>query len=326
MWMPGQAMTGGYEFERDSDPLSAGFEFTNHAYFVQQQFRLQDRWTVTAGGRVDDNSRYGTHVSPKLSLGGLLVPQTAGALSSVKVFANVGTGIKNPVFGELFDSSFADGNPDLRPEQARTADVGVEATFADQRFRSALTYFDSRYTDQVAFRSTGFGRDGRPDFLNIAGSKADGVELELAMQRPAAGFTAAASYAFVDTEVTAATSPGPQFQPGQPLLRRPKHSGFLRFGYAAGRATVNLDARIVGQRHDAAFIGLAAVPGGQSVDITVNPGYTVIGLGAEYRVRDEIGVYLRVDNVADEAYESALGYPGMPRAVVAGVRFGVGSR
>jgi vitamin B12 transporter len=249
----------------------------------------------------------------------------------VKVFANVGTGIKNPVFGELFGSAFADGNPDLSPERARTFDVGTEASFADQRFRATVALFDNRYEDQVAFRSTGLGRDGRPDFINIAGSKANGVELEAVMQRPLRGFTAAASYALVDTEVTATTSTSEQFQPGQPLLRRPKHSGVLRIGYAAGPASINVDARFVGQRHDAAFLGLSAIaspqfPAGRSVDITVNPGYTVVGAGAAYKLRDELTLFLRVDNLADEQYESALGYPGLPRAAVAGVRFGVGGR
>ena len=35
---------------------------------------------------------------------------------------------------------------------------------------------------------------------------------------------------------------------------------------------------------------------------------------------------MRIDNLADTAYESVLGYPGLPRAVVAGVRFNVGAR
>jgi outer membrane receptor protein involved in Fe transport len=62
------------------------------------------------------------------------------------------------------------------------------------------------------------------------------------------------------------------------------------------------------------------------VDITVNPGYTVVGFGAEYRLRREATVFVRLDNVADEAYESALGYPGMPRTAFVGVRFGLGGR
>ena len=326
MWRPGQSLTAGYEFEHERDPLNAGFAFSNNAYFVQQQFRAGERWFATLGGRIDANSEYGSSVSPRVSLGAFLVPLGSGAVSSVKVFSNAGRSIKNPQFSELFDTTFADGNPDLEPERARTVDVGLEATFAGQRFRGSVARFDNSYQDQVAFRSTGFGRDGRPDFLNIAGSRANGWELEGVLQRPLRGLTAAATYTLVDSEVTATTSTGAAFQPGQPLLRRPKHSGSIRLGYASGRASVTLDARFVGQRHDSPFLGLTAVATGRSADITVNPGYTVVGLGAAYQVREGLGVYAHVDNLADEAYEGALGYPGMPRSLVVGVRFGVGGR
>ena len=330
-WLAGQTLSGGYEFEQESDPLNTGFRVENHAYFAQQQFTAGDQWFVTVGGRIDDNSHYGTHASPKLSAGGFLVPFTSRAVSSLKLFTNIGQGIKNPVLSELFGSTFADGNPDLRPERARTIDGGVELTFMAQRVRTTVAYFDSRYRDQVAFRFTGFGRDGRPDFLNIAGSKANGWELEGVLQRPVAGVTAAATYALIGTEVTATTSTSEQFQPGQPLLRRPRHSGSFRIGYAKARAAIHLDARIVGRRHDAAFLGLAAVPSaefpaGRAVDITVNPAYAVIGVGGDYRIRDEFSVFARIDNLANEAYETALGFPGLPRAAIVGLRVAFGIR
>jgi len=124
------------------------------------------------------------------------------------VFTSIGKGIKNPVFGELFGSAFVDGNPDLRPERARTVDAGLEVTLDNQRWMGRATYFDNAYTDQVAFQfSPGFGGDGVPDFLNIAGSDA----LEASLQRPLAGLTAHLSYALVDTKVVSTASPSDQF-------------------------------------------------------------------------------------------------------------------
>ena len=330
-WGGNQLLSGGYEYEHESDPLNPSFLVENHAFFVQQQFRAQDRWLATVGARLDHNSRYGDTASPKLSLGGFLVPYQRGALSSVKVFSNIGRGIKNPTFGELYGSAFSDGNPALSPERARTIDAGAEATFDSQRVLARATYFDNRFNDQVAYKSTGFGLDGKPDFINIDGSKANGWELEGALQRPINGFTASAGYAFVDTEVVTFVSTSEQFQPGQPLLRRPKHSAMLRANYSRGRATVNFNVRYVGQRHDAAFLGLSAVvspqfPAGRSVDITVNPGYTVSWLGGEVRLSRVVAAYLRIDNLTDATYESVLGYPALPRAVVAGIRFNVSAR
>jgi vitamin B12 transporter len=280
---------------------------------------------VTLGARVDDNSRFGTEVSPKLSLGGFPLPFTAGAVSSVKVFANLGRGIKNPTFGELFPSAFSDGNADLKPERARTFDTGAEATLGDQRWLARATYFSNRFDDQVAFRSShpGFTPDGLPDYLNIAGSKARGVELEFGLQRPVGGLTAGASYALVDTEVVEAATTSVQFQPGQPLIRRPRHSGIVDVNYAQGRGSVHFQLRAVGARHDSAFAGLFT-PDFQSVDITVNPGYVVMNLGGQVRVHEALTVFLQIENLADERYSTTLGYPGMPRAVVVGGRFRVG--
>ena len=329
-WGGSQLLSGGYDYERESDPLNPSFLVENHAFFVQQQLHAQDRWLATVGVRLDHNSRYGDTASPKLSVGAFLLPYQRGPVSSLKVFSNIGRGIKNPQFNELYSSAFTDGNPDLRPERARTIDAGAEITFDRQRLLARVTYFDNAFNDQVAFKSTGPGLDGKPDYINIDGSKASGWELEGVLQRPVAGFSASAGYALVDTEVVAFVSTSEQFQPGQPLLRRPKHSGMLRATYSRGPASVNFNMRFVGQRHDAAFLGLAVVvapplASARSVDITVNPGYTVASLAGELRLRRDIAVYLRVDNLADTAYESVLGYPGQPRAVVGGVRFNVGT-
>ena len=152
-------------------------------------------------------------------------------MSSVKVFGNVGQGIKSPSLSERFGGPFTDPAPDLKVEQARTGDVGVEATFADQRFRALVTYFNNDYTDQIAYRG-GVAGDGIPEYINIDGSKADGWEMEWALQRPLAGLTASASYTYVDHRVVTNVSTSQQFQPGQPLAaaadelgQRPRRRG-----------------------------------------------------------------------------------------------------
>jgi outer membrane receptor protein involved in Fe transport len=84
--------------------------------------------------------------------------------------------------------------------------------------------------------------------------------------------------------------------------------------------------RRVGERHDSAFITLRTVPEpafptGRAANITVNPAYTWVGVSGEYRLRQGVALYTRVDNLGDAKYESALGYPGSPRSAVMGIRF-----
>ena len=324
----GWRTTAGYEWERESNPLVGTFRLDNQSVFVQQQVAVGDRWFATVGGRIDSKDSYDTFVSPKLSAGGFIVPYRDGALSSLKVFGNIGKGIKSPTFSERFGGSFADPSPDLKVERARTGDVGAESTFASQRFLTRVVYFNNDYVDQIAFRS-GVAGDGIPEYINIDGSKADGWEIEGAVQRPIAGMLASASYSYVDHRVVTNLSTSQQFQPGQPLLRRPRHSGTIRLSFVRGRLALNADARIVGDRHDHSFLSLRTVPNAErpaavTTDITVNPGYTVIGAGAEVNAARRVTVFARVSNAADREYESVLGYPGLPRAFTIGARVRVG--
>lgn len=326
----GQQFSAGYEWERESNSRDEAMRLDNQSVFFQQQFSARDRWFATVGARVDSKDGADTFVSPKLSAGGYLVPFKSGGLSSVKVFGNLGQGIKSPSLSERFGGPFTDPAPDLKVEQARTGDLGVEATFADQRFRANVTYFNNDYTDQIAYRG-GVSGDGIPEYINIDGSRADGWELEWALQRPVAGLTASASYTHVDHRVVTNVSTSQQFQPGQPLLRRPRQSGNVRAAWIRGRATVNASARMTGDRHDHSFLSLRTVPNAArptaiTTDITVNPGYLVMSLGLDVRAHERLTLYVRGENVADEVYESVLGYPALPRSFATGVRFSVGAR
>ena len=94
---------------------------------------------------------------------------------------------------------------------------------------------------------------------------------------------------------------------------------------------MNVNLRLIGDRFDSSFLFLRSVPNAErpsaiTTDITVNPGYVVAGLGLDVRVRQGLTVYFRGDNVGNTSYDSALGYPGLPRAIVAGARLRVGLR
>ncbi len=324
-WLDRQVLSAGYDYYREINALDDSQRVANHSYFVQQQLAVAEAWFVTGGARIDDNAHYGTAVNPKLSAGGYPLPVRTGALSSVKVSANLGKGIKNPTFSQLYGSQWVDGDLSLRPEQAVTADLGAELTFADRRWLARATWFGNDYTGQIAYApSPGGGGDGIADYVNIDGSRAAGLELEFGLQRPFGGLTASAAYALVNTEVVTNRSTSEQFQPGQPLLRRPRHSGHLRVDYTRGRAGLHLNLVVTGDRHDSAFLGLQRLSDGRPVDITVNPGHALITLGGQVRVHEGLTLFARIDNAADAAYDSALGYPGLPRAVVAGGRFNVG--
>jgi outer membrane cobalamin receptor len=328
LWANGQRFSAGYEWERETNPLVDDYGLQNNAFFVQQQSTIAGRWFVTAGVRVDARESYDTFVSPKVSAGGFVVPARDGGFSSLKVFGSIGRGVKTPGFAERFGDVFADPSPDLKAERARTADLGAELTFVDQRLRTSVTYFNNAYRDQVAYRFGPTG-DGVPEYINIDGSDADGWEFEAGLQRPLHGVSVSGTYSYVDTRVVAALGTSQQFQPGQPLLRRPRHSGSVRAGYSAGRVSVHGDVLFIGDRHDNSFLFFetlpnAFMPAPVFTDITVNPGYVVAGAGVDVRLDRGVTAFFRINNLADTEFDAVIGYPGMPRTMMAGARVSIG--
>ena len=263
----GQRLSAGYEWERESNPDRRPFRLDNNAFFVQQQVSVR-RSLVRDCRRARGQQGELRHVLQPQAVGRRLPAAVrGGAVSSLKVFGNIGRGIKSPTFSERFGGPFADPSPDLEVERARTATSASRPRSPISGFARAVVYFDNDYTDQVAFRS-GFAGDGIPEYINIDGSKAHGWELELALQRPARrphGLGQLRAGRSPRWSPTISTSQ--QFQPGQPLLRRPKHSGTIRAAYARGRATLNFNMRIVGDRHDNSFLFLRTVPNAAAADV-----------------------------------------------------------
>ena len=181
--------------------------------------------------------------------------------------------------------SFADPNPDIKVEQAKSRDAGIEVTF---RIRPCAP---PRFTSATLSATKSLIVSARP------GTPFRSSPTSTARRRAASSSTSRCSdqgrhhrgghVRLVDTEVVTNQITSQQFQPGQPLLRRPRHSGSFRAAYSKGRATVNFSLRMIGDRFDSSF-SLRTVlnverPNPITTDITVNPGYVVAALGSDFQ-------------------------------------------
>jgi vitamin B12 transporter len=116
----------------------------NFGVSVQDQM-LWRRLFVTIGGRIERNESFGTHAAPRATAV-YVARQSSTAFGDTRIKASAGTGIKEPSMLESFDTSFfAMGNPDLKPERSRSAEVGIEQRLASDRAKLDLTYFDNRF-------------------------------------------------------------------------------------------------------------------------------------------------------------------------------------
>ena len=251
--------------------------------------------TLTGGVRHDDHDQFGGHTT--------LGADAALALGGTTLRASYGEGFKAPTLFQLYSSV---GTRSLRPETARSVDIGIEQTALGGALRASATLFTRRTRDQIDFRScAGAECAARPFGLydNIARTRARGVELGLAL-RPVEGFIVQAAYSFIDSENR---SPGVNL--GRDLARRPHDS-----------ASVSADYRFPFGLQ----IGGTVLMIGDSFDNAANSvrldGYALASLRAELPVGRRLSLYGRVENVADERYQTVAGYGVLGRAAYGGVR------
>ena len=123
-------------------------------------------------------------------------------------------------------------------------------------------------------------------------------------------------YTFLDSEIIDSTSSfSSLLEAGQPLLRRPKNSGFVDIGWTRGPFNATLAGLFIGEYLDGDFSSLQP-------PLVENPGYTTWDVRVSYRFRPNLTGLLSIDNLANADYMEPLGYPALGRAVRAGVRVG----
>jgi vitamin B12 transporter len=316
----GHLLTAGGEYERVSgivgDPsLDPPLVFRNNfSGYIQDQWTISSRMYAAAGVRLDRNESFGFYASPRLSLSLLARQPIEGkTLGTTRIKANFGLGIKEPTLLESFSTSFYyQGNPDLEPEKTVSFDIGGEQLFNSGRGLLEVTWFQSRFRDQIGFEITDFSTFAG-SFFNIGKSRARGIETALSYELPV-NITIGGTYTFLDSEVQESTSSfDPVYAEGQELLRRPRHSGSIDLRWKPGRWTLGATGLLTGTRVDSDF---------SSLGITSSRGYSVLNLLANYRLVGDVSVFAALNNATNERYMEVLGYPSLGRNFRVGLRAG----
>jgi vitamin B12 transporter len=279
-------------------------------YYAQAVVETQ-RFAVTGGARLDDNSAFDTHATYRV---GVVVNPRA----PTRWHASLGTGFKEPTFFENFARGFVLGNPDLEPERSTSWEAGVDRSFAGGRWTVVATYFDQQFRDLIDY--TGSPPPGQPNYFNVPGANSRGIELDVnGMLTPA--FAVVLRYTFLHTKVStggADSSADALFVPGKPLLRRPAHSLAPEVGMTLGaRTRVILGGRWVGRRDDVDFNR----PVG-SRRVTLDP-YAHVNVAAEYTL-GMVELTGRVENLFDDESVEIAGFQPRGRTVMLGGRVIVG--
>jgi outer membrane cobalamin receptor len=283
----------------------------NFGVSVQEQM-LWRRVFITVGGRVEKNASFGTAFVPRGTIVYVLHPPSA-SLGETTVKASAGTGVKEPNLLQSFSlSPYYLGNPDLKPERSRSAEVGIEQRFAADRAKVGVTYFNNRFSDVIQLITTNPATyEGK--YFNTGVTRGRGIELT-ADAAPVRFVRARAGYTMLDGKVVESAVPGDTvFGLGHALFRRPRNSGSVGATIVWQRITGDVNGIFVGRFVDSDF-GLF------SPSFSENPGHTVWDTRVSVAITRQLTGLLTIDNLTNRDYSEPLGYQPLLRTVRVGAR------
>ncbi len=253
--------------------------------YIQDQWKLWNRLSLTAGLRSDHHQRFGQAVTLR----------TAACLDlpgiQARVKATVGSGFKAPSLYQLYapESMFGPiGNENLRPERNTGWDAGVEKEIGE-RFSVSFSYFEMRYRNLIQFYyGSGYQNVGRASSRGLETSLQANLLNSLALR---------ASWTHLRAR---------DLDSGTPLLRRPENSLHLDLSYTRGSLNLAVELNYIGSRLD---VNYSAYP---AETVKLKPA-AIANLLLNYELDKPLSVFLHIQNLLDTRYELIYGYgsPGL---------------
>lgn len=346
---PNDVLAVGFEYQRErffndfiTDPTGKAFALrrNNFAYFAENRWNWQQRLFVSSGVRVE-NFRTDeilavpfSHVdrfpatsilsaNPKASVAYFLRPQSIVGISYVRLHGSFGTGIRAPNGFELAFTS----NPKLSPERTVSFDLGAEVSGWNSRALFDLTYFYNRFKDQIVTLGGDLRQLSTFSSDNLGNARAQGIELMLTLQ-PTSKLRLGGQYTFLESTILSLDgAPGRAqavFKVGDPLIRRPRHTGSLYATWSHRHFVLSLETFLRGSEIDIdPNLGTFACSLGLPCFFR-NPGYVDANAGFSYEFTDGVTWYSRVNNFLNQKYEEVLGFPAYKLNFVSGVRITLG--
>lgn len=225
-WLVGAAFQA--DLFRSVQFAGFNYSYTTPALFGQVEHDVLDELTLAGSVRWDDHSRYGSRVSPRLSL--LYRP------GRWAIRASLGQGFfaPTPFVEELEETGLSRLKPigRLKAETARTGSVDV--SYKAGPLKANLTLFGSNINRAVRLEDDG---PDHVELVNIQGlTRTRGIEAQLAYRLER--FTITGSYVLVD-----ATEPDPSGSGRRTVPLTPRNTGGLTLQWEdEGKGKIGLEA------------------------------------------------------------------------------------
>ncbi|WP_347304384.1 TonB-dependent receptor [Croceibacterium sp. TMG7-5b_MA50] len=310
-YIDGELDDGVFGLEASTGGVEAVQAHRIWSLFAEDNWTPLDGLTITGGLRYDDHNLFGGRFSPRLYAVYNVTP-----ILTVK--GGVSTGYKTPRTTDLYDgirgfggqgtSPFI-GNPDLQPETSVNSEIAVywnPSPFSGIN----VTLFQNDFNDKIASTNvqpcavTGFVRPCANlgdywEVLGLGGNISIPVNVDEARIRGAEiagryeffpGLSVRANYTFTDSEQLS----GPE--EGLPLTQTARHMA---------NATLNWDVlpsvstQLMAEHRSERYRGVDV----DGSHLYWRP-YTVLNLGAQYQLNDNLTIGGRVNNLLDRDFTS----------------------
>jgi vitamin B12 transporter len=275
-----QQLSFGLDYYRESGRSADSWdEDRNNTGVFASYDRRVGRLHLQVGGRLDDNSRFGSKLTGQAAAGYDLG-------SRWQLRGSYGTAFRGPNLSEQFSPGFGGlfaGNPDLDPESSVSGEIGLR--WQHERFgRFSAMLYRTDVDDLIAFNGDRFRA------INVDEARLEGIELEygVALQ----DWQLNANATFQETENLAT---------GAPLLRRPEEKGSMT---------------VTRQFDNGSWVGIEWFYSGEREDFgdVTLPGYHLLNLRAGWSLAQAWRLELRGENLGDEVYEPAYGFNAAGRS------------
>ena len=303
-----------FGFEREEDKMGYNKNMTgrkdDHAYVTSTYFDYQSRVTnniyATFGSRFDEHKHAGNEDSHRVTLAYLFDDKTT------KLKSSYGTGFRFPSLYELnWLNSF---NASMKAETSESFDFGIEKSFSDLGLSIDASYFNIKYNDTIE----GWKGPGAWESYNFPGVvKSQGLEL-ISKWKKSYNLNFDLNYTYTSTYDGA--------EQDDPDKNESYHDARL---VRVPRNIINLITNI-------------KIPGYKNLDLSLSTkwsddsrdygngnrtwrdekldDYFVNDLSIKYNLLNSFDLFLDINNILDEKYETVRDYSQMDRSFNFGIR------
>lgn len=265
----------GLDLDREETEFEENKDVTLIDPYINLVYVMPFGMNINAGGRLNNHSEYGSHFVYNIN------PSYAFKTNTgyIKVLGSYATSYITPSLSQLF--GFYGANPDLKPEDDKTIEGGLEYSVSHKLRFSAL-YFNRKEENMVIY-----GADG---YENNEGTiNADGVELEL-YWIPLTRLNLNANYTFTERK-------------GDNAIRIPEHkvNAYLSYDFSR-RTTASINYSFTGERTDTDF---SVYP---NVDLPLS-AFSLVDFYISHEIlQDKLKLFLNASNLFNENYTEIIGY------------------